>query len=202
MAWFIFVLVTVALRSGPHILFTTSRVLCFRSSFYMTRHTPRMHCSMPPYFCPRLTMNGPCGQRFATAQRFREHKRYTHGPAPLVTPGPGLLALAAAADLDPEAAAAATAVPPVPTPPQPDPCLDWSTASLPTAAPYMLLAHVTAARNCCLSCVKSTSLMTALARLAALQLLFLSRTQNSTISSRTLPSGPSSGQSASSKTGS
>ena len=73
---------------------------------------------------------------------FIAHKRKFHwGQANKGAPDPGLLALVAAAELVPEVAAAA-AVPPVPTPPQPDPCLDWSTASLPTAAPYMHLAGV------------------------------------------------------------
>ena len=88
---------------------------------------------MPVRFCDRLKDDGQtCNRRFHDLRLLREHKRYVHGRAPLVTPNTGLLALAAAAD---------DAVPPVP-PPQPDPRWDWSTASLPTAAPYMHLADV------------------------------------------------------------
>jgi hypothetical protein len=97
-----------------------------------------MHHSMPVHHCPYYWDNGKlCGQRFNVDRLFVAHKRRHHwGRSTLVTPDPGLPSLAIAADV------AATTVPAVPTTPQPHPCWDWSTANLPTAAPYMLLDGV------------------------------------------------------------
>ena len=89
-----------------------------------------MHRSMPNHACNLPLDDGQlCTRKFKCNRLFAAHKHKGHWRrANQVTPESGLLALMAAA----------TAVPP----PQPDLCLDWSIASLPTAAPYMLLADV------------------------------------------------------------